>query len=695
MEERIGHYRIVSELGRGGMGVVYKAHEESLNRFVALKVLGDHLAEDLDYVERFQREARSAAALTHPNIVQVYRVDEDNGRHYFAMEYVSGTSIQRMIKTQGKLDPVAATHLILQASSGLGAAHEHGVIHRDIKPANLMVDDRGLVKIADFGLALLAGAATRLTATGMFMGTPGYLSPEQCLDEEPDQRTDIYSLGVTFYEMLTGKIPFTADSPLALLRCIMEVEPKDVRELNPNVPEEIRAILRKMMAKNRSDRYANCGELITDLQAFLESAGGEKSSVSPVVAAAVAATAATGEKNVIVHEVGEPTVIASEMDAVTVISGATPEELNTNPTVAVDSAELASDGLQPPPPPPSSVESPPPPLQTEPEIIAEPAESLETVQSRRDPKIGLAIAAAVVLMLISAGLFAAWRLGAWNAVMDLVAGKSTEETTEVAELLLDEPSGETPAENVAADPEVESLDSSPSVVSEPEIAGTTDHESGSMPSAQSQSADQPSAVAGKSHAREDTSEPGRSAAATTTHTGRSVPVPSSTQKSVSRTSQVREPAPLPAQVGHGVALILLGEPLLANAAADYVRENLDRRGLEVFDGSGLPGVMDIIENGPEEDGSTLAKLVRPHARWVVVVRADSMGERELFYQGRYDIEYQARLHVVGHDLKSLRPVGRGIHVPIGYTHLSVERKVEELLRPRLKPLAGKIAEIGN
>ena len=113
MEERIGHYRIVSELGRGGMGVVFKAHEESLNRFVALKVLGDHLAEDQDYVERFQREARSAAALNHPNIVQVYRVDEDDGRHYFAMEYVSGTSIQKMIKTQGPLDPVTATRLIL------------------------------------------------------------------------------------------------------------------------------------------------------------------------------------------------------------------------------------------------------------------------------------------------------------------------------------------------------------------------------------------------------------------------------------------------------------------------------------------------------------------------------------------------------------------------------------------------------
>jgi len=198
MKEHIGHYSIVSELGRGGMGVVYKAHEESLNRFVALKVLGRHLSGDESFVERFKREAQSAASLNHPNIVQVYAIDEFEGQHYFAMEYVKGTSIQQMIKARGSLDPVAAGRLILQAASGLGAAHGRGIVHRDIKPANLMVDERGLVKITDFGLALLAAGTTRLTATGMFMGTPGYLSPEQCLDEDIDQRTDIYSLGVTF-----------------------------------------------------------------------------------------------------------------------------------------------------------------------------------------------------------------------------------------------------------------------------------------------------------------------------------------------------------------------------------------------------------------------------------------------------------------------------------------------------------------
>ncbi len=172
MEGRIGHYSIVSELGRGGMGVVYKAHEESLNRFVALKVLGKHLSEDENFVERFKREARSAAALNHPNIVKVYAIDEFNGKHYFAMEYVEGSSILQIVKQQGPMAPVAAARLILQTASGLGAAHAKGILHRDIKPANLLLDEHGLVKIADFGLALLAAGNTRLTATGMFMGTP-------------------------------------------------------------------------------------------------------------------------------------------------------------------------------------------------------------------------------------------------------------------------------------------------------------------------------------------------------------------------------------------------------------------------------------------------------------------------------------------------------------------------------------------
>jgi serine/threonine-protein kinase len=286
MVDRIGHYRIVAELGRGGMGIVYKAHEESLNRFVAIKVLGDHLAEDETQIERFLREARSAASLNHPNIVQIYAVSEEAGKHFFVMEYVSGRSLQQILKSSGPLDPLQVARIALQTASGLQAAHERGIIHRDIKPANLLIDDRGLVKIADFGLALMASGVSRLTATGMFMGTPGYLSPEQCLDQEIDHRTDIYSLGVTLFEALAGKVPFAADSPLALLRQIVEVEPPDLGELKPEVDPELRAIVARMMAKNRDLRVSSCAELIDGLEAFLEARGASGSLVERLAASA-------------------------------------------------------------------------------------------------------------------------------------------------------------------------------------------------------------------------------------------------------------------------------------------------------------------------------------------------------------------------------------------------------------------------
>jgi predicted Ser/Thr protein kinase len=286
MIDRIGHYKIVAELGRGGMGIVYKAHEESLNRYVAIKVLGEHLTEDPAHVERFLREARSAASLNHPNIVQIYAVSEDGGRHFFAMEYVAGRSLQQILRSSGPLDPIQVARIAIQTASGLRAAHDQGIIHRDVKPANLLIDERGLVKIADFGLALASGGVSRLTATGMFMGTPGYLSPEQCLDQNPDHRTDIYSLGVTLYEALCGKAPFTADSPLALLRQIVEVDPPNLGELKPDLDPALRSIVTRMMAKDREHRTSSCAELIGDLQAFLESKGASGSLVERVAAGA-------------------------------------------------------------------------------------------------------------------------------------------------------------------------------------------------------------------------------------------------------------------------------------------------------------------------------------------------------------------------------------------------------------------------
>jgi len=269
MAEKLGPYDLVRELGRGGMGVVYLAFEESLQRKVALKLLSPALSEDSQSIARFLREARSAASLSHPNVVQVFSVGEDAGRHYFSMEYIEGASVAELIRQHGRLEATQAARLLLQAASGLHAAHEKGIIHRDIKPANLMVDRRGILKITDFGLALLGSGISRLTATGMLLGTPGYLSPEQCLDGDIDHRTDIYSLGAGFYEMLSGQTPFDATSPLALVQKIVNSDPPDLKEIVPETPEELWEICRRMMEKDPGDRFQSCSEIIEALQGWL------------------------------------------------------------------------------------------------------------------------------------------------------------------------------------------------------------------------------------------------------------------------------------------------------------------------------------------------------------------------------------------------------------------------------------------
>lgn len=269
MRTRLGHYDIVAELGRGGMGVVYKGYESTLNRYVAIKVLGDSLAHDEGVKERFLREARSMAALNDPHIIQIYFIGEDEGQTFFVMEFVEGESLGSMLKREGKLTVEQAAKVIQQTALGLATAHDRGVVHRDIKPGNLMITSRGSVKIADFGIALSnEDFSKKLTSTGEFVGTPGYLSPEVCLGKPVDQRSDIFSLGIVLFEMLTGKVPFTDESPLGLMLEVVQAKIPDVRQLNTDVDAEIARILAQMIAKDPAERYQNCHDLAAALSAY-------------------------------------------------------------------------------------------------------------------------------------------------------------------------------------------------------------------------------------------------------------------------------------------------------------------------------------------------------------------------------------------------------------------------------------------
>ncbi len=261
-----GRYSIRSTLGSGGMARVYLAHDGVLGRDVAIKVLRDQYAEDAEFAERFKREARSAASLSHPNIVSIYDrgVDED-GTSYIAMEHVPGGSLKERISREGVLDTPEAASVALKISNALEEAHGRGVIHRDIKPHNVLLTSTGDVKVADFGIAR-ASAYTAISQTSLVLGTAGYMSPEQALGEPVDPRSDLYSLGVVLYEMLTGGLPFTADNPVAVSMKHVNEPLRPPREINPEITEDMDAVVTKLLAKKPGDRYGGATELAEDLR---------------------------------------------------------------------------------------------------------------------------------------------------------------------------------------------------------------------------------------------------------------------------------------------------------------------------------------------------------------------------------------------------------------------------------------------
>jgi eukaryotic-like serine/threonine-protein kinase len=261
----ISHYKIIDKIGEGGMGVVYKAHDTKLDRAVALKFLPHHLGSDDTEKKRFVHEAKAASALDHNNICTIYEVDEtEDGQILIAMAYYTGETLKYKIERA----PVKVEEVIeitIQSARGLMKAHEHGIVHRDVKPANIMVTSDGTVKILDFGLAKLGGL-TKLTKTGSTLGTVPYMSPEQMRGESVDQRTDLWSLGVVLYEVLTGRMPFKGEYEQAVAYQILNENPEPVTGLRSGIPIELERIVSKLMHKNPDERYQSAGDLIADLK---------------------------------------------------------------------------------------------------------------------------------------------------------------------------------------------------------------------------------------------------------------------------------------------------------------------------------------------------------------------------------------------------------------------------------------------
>ena len=265
----IGRYQVLEQVGQGGMADVYKAYHPSLDRLVAIKVIHPFLADDKDFVARFQREAKAVATLRHPNIVQVYDFDSANGTHYMVMEFIDGVTLKSMLESLqergGALGLDDAVRIILSVGSALKYAHGRNMVHRDVKPGNVMITGEGHVILTDFGIAKIL-STTNLTASGAMVGTPAYMSPEQGRGEPGDERSDIYSLGVLLYQLTVGRLPFDADTPLAVVLKHINDPPPLPTSLRPDLPKGIEQVILKALAKNPGDRYQSVGAFTSELK---------------------------------------------------------------------------------------------------------------------------------------------------------------------------------------------------------------------------------------------------------------------------------------------------------------------------------------------------------------------------------------------------------------------------------------------
>ena len=277
---QFGHYQIVAPLGEGGMAAVYKAYQPSMERYVAIKVLPRHMADSPEFVARFEREAKLLAQLQHPHILPVFDYGQAEGYTYIVMPFVQSGTLADLMK-KGRLSLLEIRRIMTQLGDALAYAHTRGMIHRDIKPSNVLIDERGNCLLTDFGLARMADASAKITSSGAIMGTPAYMAPEQGQGTSIDNRSDLYALGIIFYELVTGRVPYTAETPIAIVFKHISDPLPSARKINPELDEAIELVLFKTLAKNPDDRYQNAEDFVRAVQSAIPEKQVERASSAP------------------------------------------------------------------------------------------------------------------------------------------------------------------------------------------------------------------------------------------------------------------------------------------------------------------------------------------------------------------------------------------------------------------------------
>ncbi|WP_376695743.1 protein kinase domain-containing protein [Wenzhouxiangella sp. EGI_FJ10305] len=688
MAQVLGRYHIINELGRGGMGVVYKALDPKLERFIAIKCLSEELSADEIVVARFLREARNVAALNHPNIAQIFIADEHEGKPYFVMEYVDGESLAEFIDREGQCSPEMARRVTEQAANALAAAAEEGIVHRDVKPGNIMIDRRGRAVLTDFGIACVTAEQSGSSGSQLIMGTPGYLPPEALNGEAVDSRSDMFALGAVWYEMLTGQRLMPWRDLKGAYKQLAAGDFPNLSALEGKVDERVIEIVRRMLAVKPKDRYADWRALLVDMEPLKTGRTGpvERSDSGPSTAEREM-TAALATKRV---EERKPTEPAPQ--AATVVK-----------TQTASATATQTEGQHPVP-----------------------------AQKESKPGGGRFAAVAIVLVLLLALAGAGFGLAyvapsTWNKMTAWLPGGEEQPAAASADAesdaeLADTATADTGTDDSAASGQDEQAstatdaresaraglaladeDSGETAQSEeggsPEAGSNADMAESNSETDQSRSAADESAtgespaVAGEPSddlsAPEETGPADRASGAPKSEPGanddRSLAMADSeaaeaaTMPAPETTSRASEPPPPP----RGVLVVGVGDPVIADPMVREIESALRGGSHPLVQPNFVRGYRDHVQGEELDLAGLKAPALDAGARYVVVARALPAGERELQYYNRVETAYIAQLEAVTYDLHEMRQMGSSPVEQIEFTSLNATRRAVDSVRPWL------------